>query len=94
MLPVKTEGGLALWWDNSVKVQVLFKSKNLFDTTVTLGDESNIHITWFYDPLKKEGKSVFWNNLNNMAGSIKLPWLCAFDFNEFFRPPEKEGGNL
>lgn len=90
--PVRTGGGLALWWDNSVKVQVLFKSKNLFDTIVGLPDGSHIRISWFYGPPKNQQKASFWNPLNSFSGSIDLPWLCAGDFNEFIWPHEKEGG--
>lgn len=91
--PVKTGGGLALWWDHSVVVQVLSKSKNLIDTVIKFkADGSHIRISWFYGPPKKEFKAAFWNSITNLAGSIDLPWLCAGDFNEHLWPYEKEGG--
>ncbi|KAK9912300.1 hypothetical protein M0R45_036169 [Rubus argutus] len=91
--PVKTGGGLALWWDHSVVVQVLSKSKNLIDTIIKFkAYGSHIRISWFYGPPKKEFKTAFWNSITNLAGSIDLPWLCAGDFNEHLWPYEKEGG--
>ncbi|PRQ30742.1 putative RNA-directed DNA polymerase [Rosa chinensis] len=92
--PIKTAGGLAMWWDNTVSVQILSKSKFLIDTVVKFKcDDSLVCFSWFYGPPDKKSRPGFWNSCANLAGSFDLPWLCAGDFNEFLWPHEKEGGN-
>ncbi|KAL6137675.1 hypothetical protein ACLB2K_062964 [Fragaria x ananassa] len=92
--PIRTAGGLALWWDHSVTVQVLSKSKNMIDTIVQFkSDGSLVRFTWFYGPPNSEGKPNFWRKCRHLARGIDLPWLCIGDFNEFLWPHEKDGGN-
>ena len=92
--PIKTAGGLALWWDHTVSIQVLSKSKFLIDTVAKFnGDNSLVCFSWFYGPPTKADRPTFWNSCSKLSGSIDLPWLCAGHFNEFLWPHEKEGGN-
>ncbi|KAK9928646.1 hypothetical protein M0R45_025770 [Rubus argutus] len=92
--PIKTAGGLALWWDHTVSIQILSKSKFLIDKVVKFNaDDSLVRFSWFYGPPVQRDRTAFWNRCASLAGSLDLPWLCAGDFNEFLWRHEKEGGN-
>lgn len=53
-------GGLGLWWDNSVEVQIPEFSKNLIDTEIKeKGGERSWRISWIYGTPYKEEKTDF-----------------------------------
>ncbi|KAG5528201.1 hypothetical protein RHGRI_028965 [Rhododendron griersonianum] len=93
--PEGLSGGLALWWTDEVTVDVRFKSKNLFRCIVNLPFLSSPFLaTFVYAPPVWNHRLVFWNELRNIAGENRYPWLCVGDLNECGSQAEKQGGNL
>ncbi|CAL9007242.1 unnamed protein product [Prunus brigantina] len=86
-------GGLCLWWDNSVEVQVLAFSKNLIDTEITeKGGGKRRRISWIYGTPNREEKNDFWSWIGNSLQPGSIPWMCIGDFNELIWEFEKKGG--
>ncbi|CAL9004798.1 unnamed protein product [Prunus brigantina] len=91
--PVGNAGGLALWWDDGLDIQILTSSKHIIDTIVATNDGMNPHrATWVYGTPYREEKDSFWRKMNELRGDTGLPWLCAGDFNEILWSFEKSGG--
>ncbi|BFG35168.1 hypothetical protein CerSpe_214420 [Prunus speciosa] len=86
-------GGLGLWWDNSVEVQILDFSKFLIDTEVKEKEGERVwRISWIYGTPYNEEKGDFWRWLSNCLQPGLLPWMCIGDFNEIIWEFEKKGG--
>ncbi|CAL9010119.1 unnamed protein product [Prunus brigantina] len=86
-------GGLSLWWNDDLDIQILSSSKNVIDTAIiSRNGECSKRITWVYGTPYRVEKDVFWRNLEQLSGDNSLPWLCAGDFNEILWGFEKSGG--
>ena len=60
MKPVNTAGGLTLWWDDNVIVQILSKSKFLIDMVVKFkSNDSLVRFSCFYGPPDKRIRPGF-----------------------------------
>lgn len=91
--PVGAAGGLCLWWDDSMNVDVLLFTKNLIDTKVVMmGSGTSFHASWIYGTPYREDKDTCWMWLTTSILSNNLPWLCIGDFNEILWAFEKQGG--
>ncbi|KAK4271730.1 hypothetical protein QN277_020377 [Acacia crassicarpa] len=92
--PIGLAGGLSVWWQNSVSLTVLYKSKNiihvLFESNSLAGPA---FITFVYGPPKEGERRVIWELLRRVAASMKEAWLVVGDFNDLLSQMEKEGGN-
>lgn len=86
-------GGLSLWWNDDLDIQILSSSKNVIDTAIiSRNGECPKRITWVYGTPYRVEKYAFWRNLEQLSGDNSLPWLCAGDFNEILWGFEKSGG--
>lgn len=86
-------GGLCLWWDDRVKIEVSGKSKNLIDTRVEfVATGAKFRATWIYGTPCREEKEVFWDWLGTTLQSMVIPWMCTGDFNKILWAFEKKGG--
>ncbi|CAB4264214.1 unnamed protein product [Prunus armeniaca] len=87
-------GGLSLWWNDDLDIQILSSSKNVIDTAIiSRNGDCPKRITWVYSTLHRVEKDAFWRNLEQLSGDNSLPWLCAGDFNEILWGFEKSGGH-
>ncbi|KAL0404334.1 UNVERIFIED_CONTAM: hypothetical protein Sradi_2074200 [Sesamum radiatum] len=88
-------GGLALFWNKSVDVQLQSFSHYHIDVSVRL---SNSEEWWRFSGVYGEPdtskRTVFWNLLSRLHRQSVRPWLVAGDFNEILEHSEKEGGPL
>ncbi|KAK9035692.1 hypothetical protein V6N11_077725 [Hibiscus sabdariffa] len=57
--PIGIAGGLALWWNNEVKLSVLHHDKNLIDTVISINGEPEWFGTFIYAPAYEEEKQDF-----------------------------------
>ena len=88
--PVGRAGGLSLWWDNSLEVQVLFSSRNVIDALMRKTGEPNWNmVTGVYGTSYREEKAEFWGWMTSFFSPTDIPWLCAGDFNELLWGPRK-----
>ncbi|XP_070664492.1 uncharacterized protein [Malus domestica] len=86
-------GGLSLWWDDSVEVQILFSSQHIIDAILRKVEDSNwVRITGVYGTSYREEKAAFWDWMSNYFTLYDILWMCARDFNEFLWDHEKSGG--
>ena len=86
-------GGLALFWRNSIDVNVETSSKYHIDSIINKGREDAWRFTGFYGELATHLRHESWTKLRQLNSRFNLPWLCAGDFNEIVRSEEKCGGS-
>ena len=86
-------GGLALYWNNSIKLDVECLSKNHIDTIINKGAGDAWRFTGFYGEPVTHKCHESWDMLRQFNNRLKLPWLCARDFKEIVRSSEKLGGS-
>ena len=84
-------GCLALFWKNSLKIEVISSSPNHIDAVIGGSLENKWRLTSIYgfaDPAKKCNT---WALLGRLHRNLSLPWLCTEDFNEILWSHEKCG---
>ena len=86
-------GGLAMYWRNSIDVNVESFSKNHIDAIVNKGKEEAWRFTGFYGEPVTHRRFESWDMLRQLNNRFHLPWLCAGDFNEIVSNNEKLGGS-
>ena len=87
------KGGLALFWKNNIKVNVLNSSLSFIDALIEGGDRIGCwHLSGFYGHREPAMSMESWRLLNSLRDSSQLPWLLIEDFNEIRCQAEKEGG--
>ncbi|XP_028061260.1 uncharacterized protein LOC114264768 [Camellia sinensis] len=91
--PVGNSGGLALWWDDNLQLDVRQKTKHHIRCVVTL---SNRLIQWatsfIYAPSQRSVHKEFWESFRKIAEGNQYPWMCIGDINEIGSCSEKQGG--
>lgn len=93
--PRGLSGGLAVWWHEDLKVEILFSSKNFIHTVTIEGQIQNAClVTFVYGPPNVSDRDVFWKKLHELAPSMDMVWLCVGDFIEILYQSEKWGGNF
>ncbi|KAK8988620.1 hypothetical protein V6N11_030003 [Hibiscus sabdariffa] len=85
-------GGLALWWNNDVKLTVLHHGKNFIDTVISINGEEEWFGTFIYAPSYAEEKQVFWERLGSLRNDVNAKWCIMGDTNIVADPNEKNGG--
>ncbi|KAM1752922.1 hypothetical protein EV2_005630 [Malus domestica] len=90
--PVGRVGGLSLWWDDSVQVNVRAFSKHFIDATCSIVDSQCVfRFTGVYGTSYSSENVDFWRGMIQNFGSDDTPWICGGDFNEFLWDHEKSG---
>lgn len=92
--PDGLSGGLALWWDGGVDLEVDMSNKNLMHTIIT--DKSNQKLwaaTFVYGCPSRAGRDSVWDDIRSIARSEFLPWMCMGDFNQVLHGCDKLGGH-
>ena len=85
-----SSGGLALFWNLEIKMQVLSSSLSYIDGIVNEGSTSNKwHMTGFYGNPDTSRRVESWKLLNSLSAISPLPWLVIVDFNEIKLASEK-----
>ena len=90
---LRSGGGLALYWKNSIDVCVDSFSKYHIDSIINKGSDEAWRFKSFYGEPITHMRVEAWNNLRLLNTKHNLPWFCARDFNEITRSSEKLGGN-
>ncbi|KAM0880049.1 hypothetical protein ACQ4PT_033835 [Festuca glaucescens] len=76
-------GGLALFWDDRLKVEVQAKCERYIDVHIRLAEnESQWHLTCVYGEPRVENRHNMWTLLQNLKAQSDLPWCVLGDFNE------------
>ncbi|KAH7853775.1 hypothetical protein Vadar_006420 [Vaccinium darrowii] len=91
--PEGLSGGLALWWNLDVDIDVEIANTNIMHTIIT--DKSNRKVwaaTFVYGCPVRSGRSKIWEEITRIAKSECLPWMCMGDFNQVLGIADKMGG--
>ena len=76
-------GGLALFWHETMEVEVLEVTDRYIDVLVRLSDdEPQWRLTCVYGEPRVENRHLMWTKLCDLHGLFDLPWIVAGDFNE------------
>ena len=89
--PVGRSGGLAVFWKNSVDVEVLSADKNLVDIDVQLGEE-NFFVSCIYGGPNEGKRQWVWEKVSRIGIQRRGPWCMLGDFNAICGNHEKIGG--
>jgi hypothetical protein len=85
-------GGLCLFWDSSISVELLTFSQAHIDVRVRKVGDPVWRFTGFYGHPEKAQRIHSWTLVRRLAGMSTLPWVCMGDFNEIQFDREKLGG--
>jgi hypothetical protein len=76
-------GGLALYWDNSIKFSIVSYTMHHIDTLIWDGDH---HASWrgtfAYGEPRVQDRHKLWKLLERLKPCSSSPWLVIGDFNE------------
>lgn len=84
-------GGLGIFWNDSIKVEVSGYSEYHIDVIVDdlLGIKSRV--TFVYGEAQVNERYKTWDMLRGIAGTSTLPWAVIGDFNEVIHGYEHDG---
>ncbi|XP_028761010.1 uncharacterized protein LOC114719664 [Neltuma alba] len=92
--PIRIGGGLAVWWNDDIQLQLIKADKNIVHLKVVKGLEMDSgFLTLIYGPPRKQDRGSWWRRLRGLDPGEAVPWLCCGDFNDLMFDFEKEGGN-
>ncbi|XP_004306163.1 PREDICTED: uncharacterized protein LOC101305972 [Fragaria vesca subsp. vesca] len=90
--PIGIAGGLCLWWDDSLLINIVDFSKNFLDTMITLIETREVvRATFIYGPPYQEDKEDFWNEWSFRDKGDSTLWLVIGDVNELLSQQERIG---
>lgn len=85
-------GGLAIMWDEEVKVEVEGSTGELINVKCTdLHRGDLMRISFLHASTKFQERLRHWRDVKNSNYLSPLPWLCIGDFNEILYHWEKVG---
>lgn len=90
--PRGLSGGLCLFWNDKVQVQVLSSSPNFIHTAVEFTDtKDGFDCSFIYGNPVFQQRRGLWSNLLRFQTDKDRQWLCMGDFNEILAQHEKNG---
>lgn len=76
-------GGLALFWDDSIKIDILSYGLHHIDTIIWDGDHhAGWHGTFVYGEPRVHDRHLMWELLRRIKPRSAAPWVMVGDFNE------------
>lgn len=91
--PIGLSGGLAVFWKDCYKVEVLSADKRIIDLSVKFGSVIFFLTCVYGDPVRERRHTV-WEKLESIGLSRNNAWILIGDFNELLDNSEKLGGSL
>lgn len=91
---VGISGGLALWWNDKVEIEVISKSKNIFLVKCMLNSEKKYWwcLFMYADPVV-ENKVLIWEDLMRYAAHTSSTWCVIGHFNIIGSSSDRDGGD-
>ena len=86
-------GGIAVYWNDVVEIEVLDFSRYHIDTQVKGLAQDLIRVTFVYGEAQVSERYKTWDTLKSIAGNSGLPWLALGDFNEVLHQTKHDGVN-
>ena len=84
-------GGLALFWNQSLKLSVLSSNADVIDTMIE-HEENFFYASFVYASTDRTKRNQLWDALLVTAESRDAPWFVTGDFNDILNSEEKSGG--
>ncbi|XP_073360502.1 uncharacterized protein [Aegilops tauschii subsp. strangulata] len=84
-------GGLGIFWNEEIKLQVVGYSEYHIDVVVDELVNMQTRITFVYGEAQVSERYRTWDLLRGIAGSNNQPWVVMGDFNEVLLPSEHDG---
>lgn len=84
-------GGLGMYWNDDVKIEILPYSQYHMDTIVTGLEGDPWRLTCVYGEARTTERHKTWDMLKFIISSTDLPWICLGDFNEVLHRHEHVG---
>jgi len=86
-------GGLSVFWNDNVSVDIISSSTDLFDIICRdVMEDKLMRVTCLHAPSSYQHRQLLWDQLRTISTLNNLPWICAGDFNEILYAWEKVGG--
>lgn len=90
--PIGRNGGIALFWKNSLEVDVKFSDKNLLDVHVLFGSYG-FFVSCVYGDPSENRKQYLWERLSRIGTNRRDNWCMFGDFNDILHNGDKIGGS-
>jgi exonuclease III len=84
-------GGLAMYWNNPLGLDLQSFSKNHIDMKVLDADKDPWRLTCIYGEANRTHRHHTWELLSLLCAHSDLPWVCIGDYNEVLRREEHFG---
>ncbi|KAL1218824.1 hypothetical protein V5N11_033096 [Cardamine amara subsp. amara] len=91
--PVGLSGGLALFWKNSIDINVVYHDARLVDCFMN-EKTSPFYLSCIYCDPNPQFRSELWERLQWTVTTRNKPWLMLGDFNQIRTNSEKLGGHF
>ncbi|KAH7857525.1 hypothetical protein Vadar_013640 [Vaccinium darrowii] len=92
--PCGLSGGLALWWNSNISVDILEANQHFIHARCN--DHQGLKsflVTFVYGAPVVRAKEAVWENLRFLGAGIHGAWLVLGDFNDIVAESEKSGGS-
>lgn len=84
-------GGIGIFWNNSLRVQILPFSQYHIDVIVEENGADPWRLTCVYGEAQVQERHKTWDMIKSIKATSSLPWLCIGDFNEVLHRSEHVG---
>ena len=75
-------GGLGIFWNGEIKLNLLPYSQYHIDAIITEVSNDPWRLTCVYGEVQTSERHKTWDMLKFIKSSSHLPWVCVGDFNE------------
>lgn len=84
-------GGLALFWKQSVEVEIIYSDQHYIDAKIKAKGRW-FYATFLYGEPDRTKRTQVWKQLQEHTVSRSEPWFLTGDFNDIINASEKVGG--
>ena len=84
-------GGLAMYWNDNLNLELIHFSQYHIDMIVKKDEEQPWRITCIYGEANVNERQKTWDLLRFLRSESNLPWVCIGDFNEVLSADEHFG---
>ncbi|KAI9084443.1 hypothetical protein K1719_033633 [Acacia pycnantha] len=88
----RSGGIFAAWRSALIEVEIIQLDRQMIHLRCRFPRENWFYITALYAIPDNAHKQVLWNQLNNLASSMVMPWGLIGDFNDVASLDERTGG--
>ena len=83
-------GGLGLFWNQDLNLQILESSPNVIDTLIEF-EGKQFYSSFVYGNPDRTQRKLLWDHLLSIATAREAPWFITGDLNDILCGDEKDG---